>query len=236
MLSFWRCSTAGATRALRLLLLGIVVFVLGHGTFLVVPSISFAPTGMANRVLVAGAVGVALVMVAALGLSSRYHRRIFPSVIAVLAFGAVLRLSQVEGYWSEVPAIQREILAQARSDLRSLPSGSTVILDGVCPYHGPAVVFETSWDVAGALSLALGRELSGDAVSPRMSVTSLGLRTSMYKQAAFYPYGPGLYAYNPHLHVVAPLTTARRAQDYFRLPARWPTPCPRAYVDHGVLI
>lgn len=238
LLSFWRCSTAGAGRilALRLLLVGFVVFVLGHATFLVVPSIMFAPTGLANRVLVAAAVGVAMVMVAALGLSSKIHPRIFPLVIAFVAFSAVLRLSQVEGYWSEAPAIQRQILAQAKLDLSSVPSGSTVMLDGVCPYHGPAVVFETSWDVAGALSLALGRELMGDAVSPRMSVTSLGLRTSMYEQEAFYPYGTGLYAYNPHLRVVAPLTNAHQAQAYFRRPGRWPTPCPRAYVGHGVLI
>ena len=46
-----------------------------------------------------------------------------------------------------------------------LPAGSTVLLDRVCPYGGPGVVFETWWDTGPALSLTLGRKLDADVIS-----------------------------------------------------------------------
>jgi hypothetical protein len=85
----------------------------------------------------------------------------------------------------------------------------------VCPYFGPAVVFETNWDVGGALTLALARPLAGDAVSPRMSPTPKGLQTSMYKQPSFYPYGPALYLYNAPTHQLVLLVDAETAVRYF---------------------
>jgi ferredoxin len=107
------------------------------------------------------------------------------------------------------------VLTAARADLSSLPVNSTVILDAVCPYEGPAVVFETSWDVGGALTLALGRRTFGDAVSERMSVGEKGLESSIYKAPSFYPYGPGLYVYNVMEHLVVPLPDRGAAINYF---------------------
>ncbi len=206
--------------ALRLLLLGIAAFILGNATFLIVPAIVFTSTGMDNRVQVAAAIGVAMILVAliSLGANALPPRRggmVFCAAVAVVSASAFVRLSSIEHYWAEAPVLQQRVLTAARADLRSVPRNSTVILDGVCPYFGPAVVFETSWDVGGALTLALDRPLAGDTVSPRMSLTARGLQTSMYREPGFYPYGPALYVYNASKHQLVQLTDAETAVRYF---------------------
>ncbi|HXG99861.1 MAG TPA: hypothetical protein VNI79_05555 [Sphingomicrobium sp.] len=241
---WWRLSTMNRVtshRSSSLLLLGLSVFLLGHAIFLIVPSVMFAPTGMANRVLVAAAVGVAILLVWALVLAVsplplHFRNHAFSAAIVMVSILGTARVAFVGQYWAEAPERQRQLLRLARADLQRLPANATVILDGVCPYHGPAVVFETSWDVGGALSLALGRRVTGDTVSPRMSLTSKGLATSMYKQPALYPFGPSLYAYNPTLRQAVPLGDFAIARRYFAQAGRWHSPCPISYVGHGTLI
>lgn len=246
LLAYWRIHSAGSPRAARwsdtrLLLLGIATFVFGHAAFVIAPAIFFSPTGMANRALVAGAVGVALIFLAA----ARYAANIagekrrsfaFSSAIAAVASLGTLRTLQIANYWTQAPAIEEKILNAARSDLKDLPAQSTVILDNICPYHGPAVIFEAPWDVSGALSLAVGKPIRGDAVSPRMSLQRDGLTTSIYGDRAFYPYGRNLYVYDPARHWLAHLGDFQAAQRYFAEAKAARVPCPRGYVGHGVLI
>ena len=148
----------------------------------------------------------------------------------------MLRIEQIETYWTEAPAIQAKVLAAARTDLRDVPPNSFVMLDNVCPYHGPAVIFEAPWDVSGALSLVSGKEIRGDAVSPRMTLRRNGLATSIYGEPAFYPYGRRLYVYDPARHLVVQLGDFATARRYFGEASATRTPCPRGYVGHGVLI
>jgi hypothetical protein len=204
----------------RLLLLGIGTFALGNSIFLVVPSVAFTSTGMDNRVQVAAAIGVAMIFAALILFVARalpFPRRAaaFSATTAIVAAAAFARLAAIEAYWAQAPALQAQVLGAAQTDLRGLPTNSTVILDGVCPYHGPAVIFETYWDLEGALSLALGRPLHADVVSSRMSLTRGGLATSIYKEPRFYPYGPSLYAYNPMKHQLVQLGDAAAAAHYF---------------------
>jgi hypothetical protein len=221
--------------------LGCAAFVLGHAAFVIAPSIFFSPTGMANRALVAGAVGVALIFVAVVryvgGLAGEARAPlIFSAATAIIVFLGTLRVLQITSYWAQAPAIEGRILAAARSDLKDLPAQSTVMLDNVCPYHGPAVIFEAPWDVSGALSLAAGKRIRGDAVSPRMSLQRNGLATSIYGDPAFYPYGRDLYVYDPARHRIAQLGDFGAALRYFAEAKATRTRCPRGYVGHGVLI
>jgi hypothetical protein len=196
------------------------VFLLGNATFLIVPAVVFTSTGMDNRVQVAAAIGVAMIFVSLVAFAARLmpaRRRavVFSIIIALVGAISFSRLSAIEAYWAHAPQAQARVLTAARADLSSLPVNSTVILDGICPYEGPAVVFETSWDVGGALTLALGRRTFGDAVSERMSVGEKGLESSIYKAPSFYPYGPGLYVYNVMEHLVVPLPDRGAAINYF---------------------
>jgi hypothetical protein len=246
LLAFWRIRSAAAPLARpwsnrRLLLLGAAAFVLGHAAFVIAPSIFFSPTGMANRALVAGAVGVALIFVAVVrsagGLGGDTRAPLmFSAAIAIIVFLGTLRILQIANYWAEAPAIAERILTAARSDLKDLPAQSTVMLDNVCPYYGPAVIFEAPWDVSGALSLAAGKPIRGDAVSLRMALRPDGLATSIYGDRAFYPYGPDLYVYDPARHRLVPLRDFGASLRYFAEAKATRTPCPRGYVGHGVLI
>ena len=143
---------------------------------------------------------------------------------------------QIANYWTEARPIEDKVLAAARSDLKDVPAQSVVLLDNICPYHGPAVIFEAPWDVSGALSLASGKPVRGDAVSPRMSLQRGGLATSIYGEAAFYPFGRNLYVYDPPRHRLARLGDFAAARRYFREASATRTRCPRGYVGHGVLI
>ncbi len=233
----WRLASQEATAAgttLRLLLLGTGAFILGHAIFLIIAPI-FTSTGIANRFHVAAAIGVAMIFVALISLSTsalppRRRGIAFCAVIAIVAASAFARMCAIERYWAEAPALQQTVLNAARADLRNVPSGSSVILDSVCPYHGPAIVFDTSWDFTGALTLTLGRPITGDVVSPRMSVTGRGLETSIYGDPSFYPYGGNLYIYDPTRHWVVPMTDRQAAVRYFTTRQR--TDC-EGSVDRG---
>jgi hypothetical protein len=233
--TFWRLATTGndnSPKPMRLLLLGIAAFLLGHAVFLIVPYIAFTSTGIDNRTQVAAALGPALIFTAILSVVS-IRPRAFAAVVALITAAAFARLSMIENYWAQTPALQQRILSAARTDLRGLPAESTVILDGVCPYHGPAIVFE-SWDAGGALTLALGRPVYANLVSPRMSLTQNGLSTSIYKMPDFYPYGEWLYVYQPYQHRLVRLDSAASAKAYFT--TRKATLCPVGYVARGVAV
>jgi hypothetical protein len=225
----------------RLLLIGLAAFVLGHATFLVANSIMFAPTGIANRVLVSGAVGAAMILAAALFVAARkvpprLRSTVLASSLALVSVLAVVRSMQVERYWADAPRLQDQLLEAAQRDLAHVPAGSTVIIDGVCPYHGPAIVFETYWGTSGALSLALDRPVTADVVSQRMKLTATGLETEIYGEVDHYRFGPTLFVYSPRQHRVVRLDTAKTARAYFSRPSRQPMRCPVGYVGQGVLV
>jgi len=232
---FWRLTARGGDNSpepKRLLLIGVAAFLLGHAVFLIVPYIAFTSTGIDNRTQVAAALGVALIFTAVLSVIST-RRTIFATLVALITAAAFARLSTIENYWAETPALQQRVLTAAQTDLRDVSANSTVIFDGVCPYHGPAIVFE-SWDAGGALTLALGRTINADLVSSRMSFTPKGLSTSIYKMPDFYPYSDRLYVYQPYQHRLVRLDSAAVAKAYFT--TREATLCPPGYVARGVAV
>ncbi|MBA4095014.1 MAG: hypothetical protein C0489_13145, partial [Candidatus Accumulibacter sp.] len=93
-LSFWRLSVAGDGRDRpakhAMLLLGIIVFATGYAVFLLLPAIVFSPTGLGNRVSVASAIGIAMILVAIIrygaGFSSlRFRRQVAALALCLLA-------------------------------------------------------------------------------------------------------------------------------------------------------
>lgn len=222
----------------RLLAIGIATFSLGHTTFLITSQIMFSPTGIGNRALVAIAMGVALlfaavVAYAATSLDSRKGQGVFAAIIALIALAGSWRTEQIYRYWAESWTIEQGLFASAQADLKEIPPGSTVIFDGICPYHGPGIVMETV-EAADFLTLAVGRPLLGDTSADRMAITPAGLTTWIYGDRYLYRYGPGLYVYDPGRHFVAPLVDHSDALRYFA--TRPPGNCPAGYVGQGVLI
>lgn len=96
-------------------------------------------------------------------------------------------------FWAEGWRLQPEVLADVHAAFPVLPSGSTLLLDGVSPYVGPAHVFASHWDLRGAL-LVHHRDPSLDAgvTSANVAVDEQGIETRVSRWEVRYPYGSDL--------------------------------------------
>jgi len=222
---------------------GLIVFLLGYGIFLVTERVAFASTGIFNRLSIAGALGVAISVVAAIGWVSRPEsssaagRWAFSAAIAILCAGNLLVTEATASDWALAAERQRVVLASIHEVLQTLPPHSTLILHGVCPYIGPAIVFESSWDLKGALQVELGDPtLEADVTSGRLRVEARGISTSVYgpEDSAFYAYGPSLLLFDDRTATVTPLLDRAAVNGYLR---QHPLPgCPPGGPGVGVPI
>ncbi len=137
---------------------GLLVTGLGHVIFLTNERFTAASTGIASRTAIAGALGAAITFVGLIGwLSFRFRvaagRPLFAGSVGLVSATYFIVIAALSAYWVQAYEQERTLLAAIRHDVPPLPSASTVLVDGICPYHGPAVVFESYWDLKGALAL-----------------------------------------------------------------------------------
>jgi hypothetical protein len=158
---------------------------------------------------------------------------VFAAGIAAVAACGFIIVNAIAGQWVEAYAREEAVLRRIQDRFPALPDGTTIILDGICPYVGPAVVFESNWDLAGALgTLYRNPSLMADIVTPRLSVTDQGLVTRIYNQVREYPYGPRLVMYDAAHDTVHRLPDRVAARAYF---AQRPSlDCPEAHEGVGV--
>jgi hypothetical protein len=225
---------------------GLVVFFLGYAIFLTNANAYITATGIANRIAIASALGVALVFVGglralsgSLPVSAAWRRGGFALAIAFLCTAGSLVNSAIASYWIAAYDTEREVLRAVRERFPSLPSGSTLILDGICPYQGPAIVFESNWDLAGALAVQYGDySLKADVVTPHLKVEPGGLSTLLYgSHYSHYPYGERLLVYHPDRNQVHAMTDIQAARAYFeRDDPDLSRGCPAGRAGYGVPI
>jgi hypothetical protein len=206
----------------RLAFAGIGVYVLGYAVFVTTVRYGISSSGINNRIDIGGAAGVALTVVAVLGWvasrlrSPRRASQLFASTMGTLCIVASLTVSALAASWATAWQREQRILDVVRVAIPTMSSGTNVILSGTCPYVGPAIVFESPWDLRGALQL-LYRDpsLNADVVTPRMTVTEHGLRTSMYGlDTHLYPFSSQILLVDARRGRVLPLRTADEAKDY----------------------
>ena len=205
-----------------MLMLSPAVYVLGYAIFITTSQFQVHMTGVANRITMAAAVGVAMSfaslsgLVSSLAPSARLGRSVFASAIALIGVCGFLIVNANARFWIAADDEQRRVLADIRRQVTSLPAGSTFILDGVCPYIGSGVVFEGSWDLAGALQLIYDDPaLRADVVTPRLTVGKDRLTTTTYGTPADYHYGGNLVLYDSRHKVIHRLVDAGTAERYF---------------------
>ena len=226
---------------LALMLAGIVVFGLGYAIFLTNYNVQFTPTGIANRSAIGAALGAAMIIVGSIGLTlTPLPARIVPvalaALITVVASCGFVVINAVAQRWVEAYEIEQRVLSSIQRRFPSMPSHSALILDGVCPYVGPAVVFESNWDLAGALQVMYrDATLSADVVTPRLEIGEEGITTTIYGFAETYPYSEKLLVYNVASGVAKPLPDVASAREYFLRSAR-DEACPAAQEGIGVRI
>ncbi len=231
LLTFWHLYRAltrspatlrGAAYQLKLMAWGLAIFALGYAVFTTNYNVEFSATGLANRTAIAATIGVACVWVGIIGLLSAPWRSpaaralVFSGGTGLLcASGAVLN-NTLASFWAAAYEQEQAILADIRQRFPTLPTGTTLLLDGVCPYLGPAVVFESNWDLAGALLLHYGdRRLRADVVTPKLRVRQDGVSTSIYGVESVYTFDR-LLVYHFGKKLGQWLRNAEQASEYFR--------------------
>jgi hypothetical protein len=227
-----------------LTLIGFILFVAGFGIFLVNTNAIMTPTGINNRIFLASALGVAVVFVGAIGwvssmLSSmRVYRYTFSSLIALLCAGSLFTSNVIAAFWVDSYRQQKQVVADIVEKFPQLPGKSTLLLDGICPYAGPAVVFESSWDLAGAIQIAYrDTTIHADIVTPNLHIEDKGMVTLMYGGAnrTFHGYSNKLFIYHIGRKSVHYLPDAKAAEAYFQtFNPDFDNDCPPAMEGMGV--
>ena len=201
-----RGALAGGPHWRDSLRVGFVAFVLGYAIFVTNQQVLFRSAGIDNRVNAASALGVAAMLVGGTGwLAARLteqRRLVFFSVVTgcIVATG-VLIIGTLSSFWTMAAKEQQAVMSSIRQTMPSLPPSSTVVLDGVCPEIGPAVVFADQWDFRGALRLAYqDPSLVADAATEALRAGARELELDMTfldrRTTRTYEYGPRLFVYD----------------------------------------
>ncbi|HEY9635328.1 MAG TPA: hypothetical protein V6D14_18135 [Coleofasciculaceae cyanobacterium] len=228
---------------LKLVACGLIVFVLGYAIFVTNYNAIATSTGIGNRISIAAAVGVAISLGGILGLVSALlpsyslRRQFFCVSVALLCTSGFLINNTIASFWIDAYRQNQEVLADIRQQFPSLPPESTLILDQVCPYVGPAVVFESFWDLRGALRrLYQEPSLQADIVTPNLEVKEDELHTTIYNSVRRYPY-KNIFIYNFSRKTSHQITNAKDANFYFQtVNPDYSSNCPPGQAGYGVPI
>jgi hypothetical protein len=228
-------------QSVQLAIAGAAVVLLGHVVF-ITTRVSFSPTGPNNRTAVAAAAGVALGWSAAAALAAvllprRWRAPTFAGVVGAGVCGAFLVTMSLEKFWVIAYEQERQLLAGIRQSFPTLPRETTLLLDGFCPYVGPAIVFEAPWDLKGALWVVYqDSTLRADVVSPNLRVEPDGIVTRIYGEDSKYPYR-GLVVFNARTRSTYPIADAAGARAYFaEHNPDLSNGCPPGRPGHGVQV
>lgn len=232
-------------KAVWLIATGLVVFGLGYLVLFATNFfVGFADTGINNRMAMAAAAGVALSVVGVMAWITtllrceQWRRHCFCLSVAFLCTCGFLINNTLGTFWAKAYRQEMEIIDDIRTQFPTLPAETTLILDGVCPYVGPAIVFDCYWDTGGILKTYYhDLTLQADVVTPRMKVGEEGLTTRVYHQKRFYPYNEKLIIYHTGRKLAVRLSDAETARRYFQsITPDLSNGCPPGKAGYGVRV
>ena len=212
----------GTARAAALVALGGVLFGLGYGVAFTTWEIGFHATGANNRTAIAAAIGVAFVFVGIIEAVARFaparaRGTALIALVSLLCASASIVTGTVAEQWVRAARAQDALVDVIRARVPDLAPGSTLLVDGLCPYVGPAPVFATSWDMSGMLQLVYEEaDLRGDVLKPNSVVTPAGVRTMLFDDVInVYPFEHDLFVLHARTGEVAALPTEAAAHAWF---------------------
>jgi hypothetical protein len=229
-------ATNSRARMLMYLGCGIVLFIAGYSLVPINP----VKNGVNNRTAIAGTLGVAASVVGLLGVltslaSGVLRRALFGAVVGFIGMSGVLTIDALAKFWVESYRLQTEYLSDIRSQIPEIPAGTTLIMDGVCPYNGPAPVFEGPSGLSAALSIFYGQAIMGaNIVTRSLKVEPNGLVIPSGGTLATYPFVQ-LFVYHFGRKASYALPDAQAAQSYFdNISTDRASRCPADYFGNGV--
>jgi cellulose synthase (UDP-forming) len=228
----------------NLILISFIVFILGYSIFFVNNNVGFSPTGIANRIAYAAGIGVTLTVVGGFGwllqllLPKEGAKFFFCLLIAITCTSGFIIINTLSTFWTTAYKQQQLILTDITTHIPALYDGTTILLDGVCPYVGPASVFETEWDLKGAIQTRYFSDtVKANVITPKLKITENGITTSIYGLDQVYPFYPfgGLVIYNFQTKTVYPIKDIEAANYYFQnINPNYKYSCPPGEEGRGV--
>ncbi len=225
---------------------GLAASLAGYAIFFIVYNIQFTLAGEGNRVSMSAAAGIAVTLVGVIGWAlanlpapSRSLQTIaFASLVALLTASGCIVNYAISSFWTAAYRRQTTILAATQNHFGKIPEGGTLLLDGVCGFVGPAVVFEFDYDFTGALRLLYrNRSLHAGVVTPKLKVAPDGLETENWGGMNKYKYEKDLIVYNVSQESTAHITDEKSAEQYFsKDTSDWRADCSRATPGVGLPI
>ncbi|HVT01655.1 MAG TPA: glycosyltransferase family 2 protein [Patescibacteria group bacterium] len=218
------------------------VFFLGYVIFFTNNQVGFSPTGVENRVAIAASIGVAMTFVGLAGwlskifLPEKAAKVMFCIILSLICAGSFLTVNTIASFWADAGTKSDKILADIHKEFPKVDNQSTILLDGVCPYVGPAPVFEADWDLKGALETYYLKPMNADIVTPRMKVRDNSISTTIYTFTTSYPY-KNMYIYNYKTKQIYKINNSDEAHQYFNTYNKdLNNGCPNAEAGKGVAI
>ena len=157
---------------IRIAGLGMIAFALGYGLAFLTGRIGFSSTGILNRAAIGAAIGLA-------ALSSRCYRyRFFLGEQSInkaapvcrrnraLLLGKHIVVSVLGMYWVAAWPIQERVLEEIQAGIPELPSGSTVLLHGICPVRGARNRVRVTLGLGGGTPGSISRPYIGSRCLP----------------------------------------------------------------------
>jgi hypothetical protein len=219
---------------------GVALIVIGYASFLVTGAVYFTSAGIDNRVNIVAAIGVAvlavgLVLRAIQLLPARRQALGFAVGVALLAATGTLITNTLADYWIAASTRQREVVADLRVALPPKLTGTTVVLDGVCPEIGPGVVFAASYDLAGTLRVLYHDPTIRAPVATAVVAAEergLAISTVLFGRTGsphLYPYRPRLLVYDRRKRSATLLRDGAAARRYLATTRRPSCPPLRSF-------
>jgi hypothetical protein len=215
---------------------GIVLFIAGYSLVPINP----AKNGINNRTAIAGTVGLAVSIVGFLGMltaltSGIWRKALFSAGVGFVGMSGALTIEVLANFWIGSYRLQNEYLSDIRSHIIAIPAGTTLLIDGICPYNGPAPVFEEPWDLSGALDVLYGHEgINANIVTRWLRVEPNGLVTPSCCGEITYPF-EHLLVYHFGQKISYPLPNAQTARSYFsNISTDRASRCPEGIYGNGV--
>jgi hypothetical protein len=208
---------------LKIAVAGFVLFLLGYSIFLINARLIFTATGINNRVAIAASLGTALSIVGVFGWMSTWvgtaarRRGVFSALVSLMCLSGFLVVNALGVSWGQAWDREQLVLTDIRAHVAKPPPESAIILDGVCPYIGPAIVFESNWDLSGALEVIFtDPTIRADVSTADLKIGPDGLSTTLYgTHSALYRYGERLSVYDFGRSIEVRLPDVEAARAYF---------------------
>jgi hypothetical protein len=205
-----------------LILFGFIIFGLGYAIFLINGDVWFTSAAVGNRVAIAATVGVSTSFIGLTGwFSSRlplhYQGFSFALIVTLLVGAGFLTINALGHFWVKAYQEELRIVAAIQEEFPQLTHESTLLLDGVCPEIGAAIVFNGPVDLSGAVAVSYNdATLQANRITPELTIGNDGLTIGTFRRESFYPYSDQLWVFHYPTRLVTSLQNETDARNYFR--------------------